>query len=733
MSTSGVVTFRQIVLSCLLPFILALSASAQTDSWLEVRTPHFVVVSNSSEKEARHTTLQFERMRSVFHRIFPDANLDTAAPIVVLAVTDKRNIEALEPEAYLGTGKLTLGGLFLQAPEKNYVLLWLNVPGLHPIAGIYHEYTHFVVARTGEWLPLWLNEGWAEFYQNTEIDDDEVRLGKVDASIVALLQRNPLLPLATILTVDQHSPYYHEEDKGSMFYAESWALTHYLKIKDGRENTHRLLDYLDLVHKNVDSVSAATQAFGDLQQLQTDLQKYIVNGDYSLQRMAGSTDVDDSSFAVRTLTQAQADTVRADFLAYAQRDGDAKTLLEALLHDDPANARAHESMGYIAFRTGNYAEAQKWYEQALKFDPQSLLANYYFAASALRKGLPDAPTQSRIENSLRTAVKVNPSFALAYYGMGVLTATQGRNYEEAHEWILKALQLDPANVEIRIDEANILMRMNKDKDAVAALELALRLAHTPEQLAAVEKVLQSAHQFQAMRQKQHGPTVRMAGSPSQTGNPAQSPPRPIYTPEPEYTEEARQARREGVCMVSLVVGVDGRPSNIVVIKKLGYGLDERAVEAVRKWKFEPARRYGRPVMARMNLSLTFRGVGGDNDRFIELSQKARQGDAAAEFELAKAFLEGRDIPKDESQGLALLERAARDGLPQAQFQMAERTYGNGTNAETYVDAYVWYALAQRGGVELSKRMVNELEPKLTAEQLAEAHKRLESWTTPAAK
>ena len=403
----------------LLLAVFASFASAQTDTWLEIRTPHFVIISNSKEKDARRITRQFERMRTVFRKIFPDANLDPPTPIIVLAVADKQNLRALEPAIYLHQGQVNLAGLFLRTPEKNYVLVFQNAEGLHPFAPIYHEYTHFVLSSTGEWMPVWLSEGWAEFYENTEIVDNEVRIGKVDAYNLELLQHNPLLPLATILTVDLHSPYYHEEDKGSIFYAESWALTHYLKTNDARENTHRVLDYLDLVHKKVDSVSAATQAFGDLQELQTELRKYIANGDYSFLTMPGSTDVDDSAFAIRTLTQAQADTVRADFLAYEQRDDDARTLLEGVLRDDPNNAPAHESMGYMAFRQSNLEEAHKWYEQAAQLDPQSFLAQYGVAASAIklcdtRKRLPNAVEQTSIESSLRAATKLNPSFAPAY-------------------------------------------------------------------------------------------------------------------------------------------------------------------------------------------------------------------------------------------------------------------------------------------------------------------------------
>jgi TonB family protein len=211
---------------------------------------------------------------------------------------------------------------------------------------------------------------------------------------------------------------------------------------------------------------------------------------------------------------------------------------------------------------------------------------------------------------------------------------------------------------------------------------------------------------------------------AQKNSAVEKPPRAIYSPGVEYTEEARRAKLEGTCTVSLIVGVDGKPSNIIVTKKLGMGLDEKAVETVSKWKFEPGTRYGRPVPSRVNLSLGFQLYGKTTDKYFELSESAKAGDPAAEFELANAFFAGKDIPKDESQGMALLERAARSGLPQAQFQMGERTYGDGNNSENYVAAYMWYALAQRSGFEKSESRVTELEGRMTPNQLAEAHKRV---------
>jgi TonB family protein len=732
--------FRRAFSSLFLLAALANIAAAQTDAWLEVRTPSFEVVTNSTEKDARRVARQFEQMRAVFHRIFPEADLETATPILVLAVTDKKNLQALEPTVYLAPGRTSLAGLFQPSADQNYVLIWLNGAGVHTFGPIYHEYTHFVTARTGQWMPLWLTEGLAQFYENTLILEDEVRLGRGSPELFSVLQHNPLLPLPTLLAVDQHSPYYHEEDKASVFYAESWALAHYLKTRDDKENTHRVNDYLDLLQRNVDPVEAATQAFGDLTQLLTELRKDVASDDHAYVSLSGSTDVDDSSFTLRTLSQNEADTIRAGFLAHDQRETDARTLLEGVLREDPANASAHEIMGLVALQQHKFDEARRSCEQAIKLDAQRFFAHYCVASATIQTGAPDAAEMANAEENLRTAIKINPTFALDYDALGMLLLMRRKNLDEAYQSMQRAVQLDPGTVELRVDQAQVLARMNKVKEALEALDLALKMSHTPEQIAAVENVLQSVRRFEAEQAKatqqnlvalQGSPTVGKATT--QAGAAAVTDARAIYAPQPEYTEEARQARREGPCVVSLIVGPDGKPSNIVVTKKLGMGLDEKAIEAVSKWKFEPARRYGRPVSTHLTLTLQFKMFGENTAKFFELSEKAKSGDPAAEFALANAFFEGRDIPKDESQGLALLQRAAQDGLPQAQFQMAERAYGDGNNPASYVDSYVWYSLAQRGGFERSDQKVTELESRMTPDQLSEAHQRLASGNLPAAK
>ena len=477
----------------LLPLLLLLAAPLapardKTETWLQVSSPHFVVVTNASEKQGRRVADQFERMRSVFHTAFPKAQVDPGSPIIVLATKDAKDFRALEPEAYLAKGSLKLGGLFLRAADKNYVLMRLDAEGEHPYAIVYHEYTHLLLSKLADVMPLWLNEGLAEFYQNTDIRDKEALLGQPSADDILWLRQNRLLPLATLFTVDHNSPYYHEENKGSIFYAESWALTHYLEMKDRAEQTRHVSEYLDLLSKQVDSVTAASRAFGDLKQLQQELESYIRNSDFHYLKMMTTTEVDDSAFKVQTLAGAQADAVRADFLAYNSRTADAEALLDHVLQEDPNNVSAHETKGFLEFRQGHLEEAKKWYAQAVQLDSQSYLAHYYFAAMAMN-GARDTADQTQVESSLRAAIKLNPTFAPAFDRLAIFLAMRNKSLDEARMMELTAIGLDPANVGYRINMANVWMTMEKGQNAVDVLRFAGKVAKTPQESQMVETAL----------------------------------------------------------------------------------------------------------------------------------------------------------------------------------------------------------------------------------------------------
>ncbi len=490
----------------LLPLLLAcavhlVSARDKASNWLEARSQHFTVITDGNEKQARHVAGQFERMRSVFHSNFPSLQLDPAVPIVVIAVKDQSDMRALEPEAYLAKGSLELGGVFVRTPDKNYVLMRLDASGDHPYRIVYHEYTHLVFSKAEEWLPLWFKEGNAEFYENTVVHARDADVGLPGPEAVYVLHHHPLLPLNTLFAVDWKSPYYHDEDKGTIFYAESWVLIHYLTIRDANQKTHLMTDYLHLMGENLDSVTAATRAFGDLDLLRRELEGYVERATFHYSTIPIESAADDSSFDVHGFPTPQADAYRADFLANSGREKDARGLLDQVLHQDPDNGLAHETLGYLAFRQGHTDEARQWYEQAVKLDSQSYVAQYYFAAMSMNSGAMSADAENQVEASLKAAIKLNPNFAPPYDRLAVFYGMRRKNLGDAHMLGLQAIQLDPTNIGYRINTAKVLADMDRYGDALTVFQNALKITTDPDQITNIQFEMNNIEETIAARKR----------------------------------------------------------------------------------------------------------------------------------------------------------------------------------------------------------------------------------------
>lgn len=488
----------------MLGLLLALSASLGArdngSGWLEVHSPHFSVITDAGDARGRHVAAQFERMRWVFQSSLPAANLDPANPIVVIAVKDRKDMEALEPAAYLARGQVCLGGLFSRSTDKNYILVRLDVEGEHPWSFVYHEYTHLVEGNAAEWMPLWLNEGLAEFFENTEVRDKEVLLGEPSVNALQLLQQNRLIPLPVLFKVDASSPYYHQEQKGDIFYAESWALTHYLEVADVHDHANRIGRYLQFTAKGTDPVTAAEQAFGDLNQLQAALDAYTRAGRYTFfQKSTAGVALNEASFSVAPLSVADADAIRADFLAYMGRTDDARAMADAALKADPNSAKAREAMGRIEYAAGHHDEARKWYAEAAALDPQSYVAQYYTGMLAVMAG----QGNDDAEKQLRAAIQLNPRFAPAYDALAALLADQRGKVEQAHMMELQAIQLDPSNLHYRLNAAHILIEQEQFDRAVGALEAAKTLARDPLEVNVVERMMQQVEEQRALAEKMH--------------------------------------------------------------------------------------------------------------------------------------------------------------------------------------------------------------------------------------
>jgi periplasmic protein TonB len=80
----------------------------------------------------------------------------------------------------------------------------------------------------------------------------------------------------------------------------------------------------------------------------------------------------------------------------------------------------------------------------------------------------------------------------------------------------------------------------------------------------------------------------------------------LYRVEPEYSEEARKAKFQGTVVIALVVDEKGNPRDMRVVRPLGLGLDQKAIEAVEKWRFRPGMKDGKPVPVQATIEVNFR-------------------------------------------------------------------------------------------------------------------------------
>jgi TonB family protein len=144
----------------------------------------------------------------------------------------------------------------------------------------------------------------------------------------------------------------------------------------------------------------------------------------------------------------------------------------------------------------------------------------------------------------------------------------------------------------------------------------------------------------------------------------------ISKTEPQYTDKARRDRISGRVHLSLIVDEHGIPTNIAVISPLGDGLDQKAIEAVTRWRFKPATKNGVPVAAKAQVEVSFR-LGGTSPDF---DQKERARDT---YNTAIHYLLGDlDFKKSEKTAFQMMQRAAALQFAPAETKLGE-FYSNG--------------------------------------------------------
>ena len=434
------------------------SARAKDEKWVEARSPHFIVVSNAGAQQAKNTASQFEQIRDTFRESLAFTKGQPTPTITILAAKDENTLREVLPEFWAVKGHTHPAGIFLTAMYQQSIAVQLYGMGDNAFETVYHEYYHSLTIPYFPGLPLWLSEGLADFYGNSKVEDKTATLGAPSEGLIQLLHQQPLIPFPTLFQVDHSSPYYNESAKTSIFYAESWALTHYLMMGDKGAHRQELSTYLGLIGQGAKQEDAAVKAFGDLGKMQKSLESYVGNTGFYAMRVAALPKLPESAIQVRPLSEAEADAYKGGFLALHRQYREAEPLLRAAASLDPKLALAQQNLAVFYYLQGKWPDALPSLDLAIELDPKNALTRFLRAEQDFREsGL----ERNDVEADLRAAIAANPDFAPPYGLLATYLAAKGEKLSEALEFGKMGVKLEPGNSSQQLALAQVLARMHQ--------------------------------------------------------------------------------------------------------------------------------------------------------------------------------------------------------------------------------------------------------------------------------
>jgi tetratricopeptide (TPR) repeat protein len=464
---------------------LQLWAGAAPEKWIGIRTSRFDIISNAGETSAKDVATRLEEFVNAvasLARVPPASDL----PLTVVAFRDDSSFAPFRPKQNGRT--LNLSGYFQRADDENLIALSLQTPpDEQPYRVIFHEYAHALMAHAAGIWPLWLYEGLAEFYSTFDAHDAQVVLGRPIKQHVRRLEQEQLLPLRALFAIDRASPM-DTEDRQSMFYAESWALVHYLIASDEGKRSKPIAWLIDGLATGATQDAALRDAVRvDLTTLDRNFRAYVADGRYLPVVTAIERHTTRTPANVRTLTGPETDVLQGNLLMRVGRPDEAEPLLMRARAVDPKTPRLEESLGFLALTAGRYDEAAGHLQQAIVQDPQNALARYYYAETLRRRvmeqGLPLPAEVARVmADPLRAAVRLRPSFARAYYLLGYVQFVTGDDLAEGIRLLETAMRLAPPNRAAMLTLASIQLKL---REYSAAKATAQAIIDSPDAVATV--------------------------------------------------------------------------------------------------------------------------------------------------------------------------------------------------------------------------------------------------------
>lgn len=468
---------------CLLCLLLCLFAhtSFAADKWISIRSRNFMLVGSASESDIRRVGRTLEEFRSAMAMMFPKMEQASSVQTVVLIFKNDEAFKPFRPGNALA--------FFQPGEDVNYIALTGAIASPNVVL---HEYVHFLTRENLTGLPVWASEGLAEAYSTFEIAGrgNEFTLGRVPERHLVTLSEVAFMPLKKLFAVQQGSPEYNEASKQGIFYAESWAVVHYLMFgAEGKRRT-QFVEFLGALSRGEPLDESFTDAFQtDYGTLEDEVRDYLrKRSSWPTLKMTAkeSMQVDVRGINPITLSEAEVDFYMGDLLLHMNRLGEAEPHINAAVSKAPNLTAAQASLGMLKVRQKKYDEALAILKKAVDADSKNHIVNFYYAYTLERldsQAAADVGAADRYQ-AMRTyakkSIELGPRFVEGYALLARADLSVGENLDEAEATVKKALSIAPGRDDLHLLLAQIYLRANRIPDARGVLMNLERITSDPD-------------------------------------------------------------------------------------------------------------------------------------------------------------------------------------------------------------------------------------------------------------
>lgn len=409
----------------------------RSGTWKRLRGTAFEVVGNASAYDLRRTAREMERFRQALRVMFPGVRTEGPSPTRVVVFRDDNAMTPFKPRRD-GKRQDNVAGYFTSRPDANYLVLAPH-GGEFTYHVIFHEFTHHVIRLNIPRAPLWLHEGLAEFYgtfAGSERDNRSV-VGRPLPHHLAMLHNHPMIPLQVLLSPDVRKVAFRTRVSTGVFYAESWALIHYLLL--GEESRHRRgLQQLLARQHSARGVSEDEfrSAFGmSFAGMEAAVKAHISRMQIPALQLLDPPDVA-AAPEPEPLLEVEAQQVQGDLLVKLGQAAAAEKFLQKALAIDSRDFPTRLSLAQCRMIDGRFAEAVDIVEPVARELSGSFAAQWVHG-EALRMAGQSAGAIQAYER----AVAINAHEPSSYFGAAVAQMAAGQ--PQADETFAALLRLDP--------------------------------------------------------------------------------------------------------------------------------------------------------------------------------------------------------------------------------------------------------------------------------------------------